>query len=198
MKNKAVFLDRDGTINEEMGYINHISRFRVFPFVAEALKILQDCGYKLIIVTNQSGVARGYFNETLVQEVHRHLGEQMLAAGVKIDAVYYCPHHPSEGSAEYRRNCTCRKPNTGMIDRAVADFDIDLSRSFMIGDRFKDVQFARKVGLKAIMVLTGYGKGEYTFQRERWEAQPDYVCENLLDASRYIRDIVEKNNQQKK
>lgn len=186
MKNKAVFLDRDGTINEEMGYINHLSRFRIFPFTAKAIALLRENGYKVIVVTNQAGVARGYFTEERVREVHLFLQNRLSKENAQIDKIYYCPHHPTEGNGKYRKTCICRKPNTGMISKAVEDFDIDLSSSYMIGDRYKDVLFAHKVGLKSIMVLTGYGKGEYTYQRDTWERKPDFLCENLLIAAQYI------------
>ncbi len=186
MKNKAVFLDRDGTINEEMGYINHLSRFRIFPFTAKAIALLRENGYKIIVVTNQAGVARGYFTEEQVREVHLFLQNRLSKENAQIDKIYYCPHHPTEGNGKYKKTCVCRKPNTGMISKAVEDFDIDLSRSYMIGDRYKDVLFAHKVGLKSIMVLTGYGKGEYTYQRDTWEQKPDFLCENLLLAAQYI------------
>ncbi len=185
---KAVFLDRDGTINEEMGYINHVSRFRVFDFVPQAIKILNDAGFKVIVVTNQSGVARGYFDENLVREIHKKLLSDLKKSGARIDGIYYCPHHPEEGRGEYKKDCACRKPNTGMIDLAVQEHQIDLSGSFMVGDRYKDILFAKKAGLRAIFVKTGYGIGEYTNQRNKWKVQPLYLAENLLDAAQFIRD----------
>ena len=184
--NKAVFLDRDGTINEEMGYINHMSRFKMFPFVPEAIRIINEAGYKVIIVTNQSGVARGYFNEELVKEIHARLIREVEMGSAKIDKIYYCPHHPIEGLGAYKRDCSCRKPNTGMIEQAVRDFDLDLSQSFMVGDRYKDILFANKAGLKPIFVKTGYGLGELTFQRNSWNMQPAYIAQNLLDAAHFI------------
>jgi len=184
--NKAVFLDRDGTINEEMGYINHVSRFKMFSFVPEAIRVFNDAGYKVIVVTNQSGVARGYFKEELVKEIHARLIKEVEMGSAKIDKIYYCPHHPIEGIGAYKKNCSCRKPNTGMIEEAVLEFDLDLSQSYMIGDRYKDTLFANNAGLKSIFVKTGYGLGELTFQQNLWENQPTHIAENLLDAAYFI------------
>jgi len=185
--NKAVFLDRDGTINEEMGYINHASRFKIFSFVPEAIHILNECGFKVIIVTNQSGIARGYFSEKLLENIHALLIEKVQKYSAKIDKIYYCPHHPEEGDELYGVDCECRKPKPGMIYRAREEFDIDLERSFMIGDRYKDSIFGKNLNLTTVMVLTGYGLGEYTYQRDTWRVQPDYICDNLLDAANIVK-----------
>ncbi len=183
---KAIFLDRDGTINEEMGYINHISRFKIFPFTFEAIKLLKECGYKIIVITNQAGLARGYFSEEILRSVHEKLMEDARRAGAPIDRLYYCPHLPGAAIKKYDRNCNCRKPKTGMLEKARDELNIDLSRSVMIGDRYKDMQFGWKMGLQTVLVLSGYGMGEYTHQRERWEKQPDMIAENLLEAAREI------------
>jgi D-glycero-D-manno-heptose 1,7-bisphosphate phosphatase len=190
--NKAVFLDRDGTINEEMGYINHVSRFKVFNFVPEAIHILNACGYKVIVVTNQSGVAKGYFKEELIKSVHAILYGELESKSARIDKIYYCPHHPEEGSPEYKIDCECRKPKPGMINAAKQEFDLDLGESFMIGDRYKDIIFGKNLGIKTIMVLTGYGLGEYTYQRESWPEKPDHICNNLLDAANFIKSSYRK------
>ncbi len=192
--NKAVFLDRDGTINEEMGYINHISRFVIFDFVPEAIRILNEGGFKVVVVTNQSGVARGYFDEQLVKEVHKKLIEKVEQAGAHIDGIYYCPHHPREGKPPYRLDCECRKPKTGMIQKAKDALNIDINRSFIIGDRYKDVEFGYKAGLRPVMVLTGYGRGEYMYQQKQWQRMPEKICANLLEAVQWIIKQDEKNN----
>jgi len=186
--NKAVFLDRDGTINEEMGYINHVSRFRVFDFVPQAIKVLNDAGFIVIVVTNQSGVARGYFDEHLVRKIHKKLLKDLKKSSARIDRIYYCPHHPEEGRGEYKKDCSCRKPKTGMVDLAVKEYNIDVRRSFMVGDRYKDILFAKKAGLQPLFVKTGYGIGEYTHQKKEWNVQPIFIAENLLDAAQFIRD----------
>src|SRR5919204_1512738 len=126
--NRAIFIDRDGTINEEVGYINHISRYRPFAFAAEAVRLINEAGWRAILVTNQSGVARGYFTEGLVAEVHAHLAAALDRGGARFDAIYYCPHHPTIGEPPYRLECDCRKPKPGLIHRAAADFRLDLAR----------------------------------------------------------------------
>ena len=195
MTDGAVFLDRDGTINEEMGYINHPQRFIIFPFVAESIKIFNRLKLKVIIVTNQSGIARGYFNESLVHKLHDQLNKEMSEQGAKIDAIYYCPHHPKEGKGEYKSDCNCRKPKPGMVLKAVKDHNINLQWSYMIGDRYKDVLFAKNLNMKSGFVLTGYGRGEFTFDKKHWDYQPDFLGENLLDVAKQIeKDIQISSN----
>lgn len=187
--NKAIFLDRDGTINEEMGYINHISRFRIFDFVFPAIRLFNKAGFKVIVITNQSGVARGYFSELLVKEIHSRLIKSAKENDAQIDGIYYCPHHKDGTIAEYKKECDCRKPKPGMLKKAMQDFSIEPDQSFMIGDRYKDMQFAFNNGLQTIMVMTGYGLGEYTYQRNSWEKEPDYICDNLLLAAQKITNL---------
>ena len=185
---RAIFLDRDGTLNEEMGYINHPYRLRIFPFAAESIKIFNQLGYKVIVVTNQSGVARGYFSEDLLIKIHTLMKMEIKKKGGNIDAFYYCPHHPTEGDKKYKINCTCRKPKTGMIKQAVKDFQINLESSYGIGDRYKDILFAKQNKMQSGFVLTGYGRGEYEYQRENWTVFPDLVGNNLLDLAKQIRE----------
>ena len=184
----AIFLDRDGTLNEEMGYINHPQRLHIFPFAAESVKIFNQLGYKVIVVTNQSGIARGYFSEDLLKDIHMQMQKEIEDEGGHIDAFYYCPHHPTEGHTPYRINCSCRKPKAGMIKQAVRDFQIRLETSYGIGDRYKDILFARQNKMQSGFVLTGYGQGEFEYQRDKWEVFPDIVGENLLDLARKIRN----------
>jgi D-glycero-D-manno-heptose 1,7-bisphosphate phosphatase len=185
-QNIGVFIDRDGTISEEVGYINHVSRYQVYPWTGEAIRILNEAGLKVMVVTNQAGVARGYFTEELLGEVHQKLVAEMTRAGAHFDAIYYCPHHPTVGEPPYRQECNCRKPKTGMVDRAAAEFEIDLSKSFVIGDRYGDIELAHNVGARSVFVLSGYGLGEYEYQRHNWKQQPEWVAKNLLDASQWI------------
>jgi D-glycero-D-manno-heptose 1,7-bisphosphate phosphatase len=187
MKRPAVFIDRDGTISEEVGYINHPSRFRVFPYSAEAIRILNNNGWLAIVITNQAGVARGYFPEEMIASVHDRLKTDL--ANARLDAIYYCAHHPSVGEPPYRFDCDCRKPKTGLIDCAVKDFEIDLEASWMVGDRYSDVELARNAGLHSAFVLSGYGCGEWEYQRNAWKHQPDIVCENLLEAVNRITGL---------
>jgi len=182
MTRRAVFIDRDGTISEEVGYVNHPSRFRVFPYSAQAIKFLNQNGWLAIVVTNQAGVARGYFSEEMITTVHNELTRQLNKDGAQLDQIYYCAHHPTVGEPPYRVDCDCRKPRAGLIHRAVRDFDIDLAKSWMIGDRYSDVKLALNAGLHSAFVLSGYGRGEWEFQRQSWSDPPELVCENLLEA----------------
>ena len=188
MKRRAVFIDRDGTISEEIGYVNHPSRYRVFAYAAEAIKLLNEAGWLAILITNQAGVARGYFTEDVIGAVHNLLAQELARGGARLDAIYYCPHHPSVGEPPYRFDCDCRKPKPGLIRRAAAEFDIDLAGSWMIGDRYSDTELARNAGLRAALVLSGYGRGEWEYQRASWRYQPDLVAENLLEAVSKIRE----------
>ncbi|MDQ1524130.1 MAG: D-glycero-D-manno-heptose 1,7-bisphosphate phosphatase [Pyrinomonadaceae bacterium] len=185
-QHRAVFIDRDGTISEEVGYVNHPSRFRVFPYAAEAIKQLNEAGWLAVLVTNQAGVARGYFTEDVIGAVHTLLAQELERGGARLDAIYYCPHHPSVGEPPYRFDCDCRKPRPGLIRRAADDLDIDLERSWMVGDRYGDTELARNAGTRAALVLSGYGRGEWEYQRAAWRHQPDLVAENLLEAVRKI------------
>ncbi|HEX8633878.1 MAG TPA: HAD family hydrolase [Pyrinomonadaceae bacterium] len=185
-RRRAVFIDRDGTISEEVGYVNHPSRYRVFPYAAEAVKLLNEAGWLAVLITNQAGVARGYFTEDVIGAVHTLLAGELERGGARLDAVYYCPHHPSVGEPPYRFDCDCRKPRPGLIRRAAADLDIDIARSWMIGDRYSDTELARNAGARAALVLSGYGRGEWEYQRGAWRHQPDLVAENLLEAVRTI------------
>jgi D-glycero-D-manno-heptose 1,7-bisphosphate phosphatase len=183
---RAVFIDRDGTISEEVGYVNHVSRYRVFPFAARAVRLLNEAGWLAILVTNQAGVARGYFREALIGEVHALLARELERGGARLDAVYYCPHHPSVGEPPYRSDCDCRKPRPGLIRRAAAELGLDLSRCWMVGDRYSDTELARNAGVRAAFVLTGYGRGELEHQSGGWTHRPDLVAEDLLEAVRRI------------
>lgn len=187
--NHAVFIDRDGTISEEVGYINHTSRFRLFPYAAAAIEQLHEAGYLAILVTNQAGVARGYFSEDMVKAVHQRMTEELEASGATLDAVYYCAHHPSVGEPPYRYDCDCRKPKPGLLLRAASDFNLDLTNSWMVGDRYSDVELARNAGVKSVLVLSGYGRGEWEHQRDNWTILPDLVAEDLLEAVSLIRSL---------
>ena len=187
--NRAVFIDRDGTLSEEVGYINHPERFRLFPYTAEAIKRLNENGWLAIVTTNQAGVARGYFSEEMIQTVHKGMEDQLASAGARLDAIYYCAHHPSVGEPPYRVDCDCRKPKPGLITQAAADFQVDLKNSWMVGDRYSDIQLARNAGVHSAFVLSGYGRGEWEHQRQSWTEQPDMVAENLLQV---VLNLVEE------
>ena len=186
MKRPAVFIDRDGTISEEVGYVNHPSRFRLFPYSAEAIRVLNDAGWLAIVITNQAGVARGYFSEDLMHEINAQLIRELQNESARLDALYYCVHHPSVGEAPYCVDCECRKPKPGLIQQAAKDFEIDLAASWMAGDRYSDIELARNAGLRSAFVLSGYGRGEWEYQSQGWEHRPDLVCEDLLEAVKSI------------
>jgi D-glycero-D-manno-heptose 1,7-bisphosphate phosphatase len=179
---RAVFIDRDGTLSEEVGYINHPSRFRLFPYAAPAIKLLNESGWLAIVTTNQAGVARGYFSEDMIQTVHAAMTGELERDGAQLDAIYYCAHHPSVGEAPYRFDCDCRKPKPGLISRAAREFEIDLAASWMVGDRYSDVELARNAGVNSAFVLSGYGRGEWEHQRAGWATQPDLVAADLFAA----------------
>ncbi len=189
--NRAIFMDRDGTVSYEIGYVNHPDRFKIFPFSGRAIQMINASPFLAILVTNQAGVARGYFTEDLVPEVHKRLEEQLAEEGAYLDAIYYCPHHPRGVVKEYAIDCPCRKPKPGMLYKARDEFDIDLENSYVIGDKITDIELARNVGATGIFVLTGYGLGEYTYQRDSWKVEPDYIAKNLFDA---VSWIFEKEN----
>lgn len=186
MSRAAIFMDRDGTICEEVGYVNHLSRSRLLPGSAEAIKLANDADFLVIVATNQSGVARGLFDEALVQEVNRQMVARVREAGARIDAVYYCPHHPREGSPPFRQECDCRKPLPGMLRRAAREHDIDLRASWMIGDSLVDLEAAAAAEVNSVHVLTGYGRGLVAHHAARFRTQPAHTAEDLLAAVRFI------------
>jgi D-glycero-D-manno-heptose 1,7-bisphosphate phosphatase len=188
----AVFLDRDGTINEQMGYINHSSRFHLLPHAARAIKLLNDNNVPVIVVSNQSGLARGYFPVELLEEVNEKMKSLLAREGARIDGLYYCPHHPEAKEEQYRRDCDCRKPKTGMLQQAAEEMNIDLARSFLAGDRWSDVKCAHRAGCSSILVLTGYGLGDYRYIGPSQEIQPAYVAENLLEAVEWILPRIDR------
>lgn len=175
----AVFMDRDGTISEEVGYINHPDRFRLLKRTAKAIKLLNKNNILAIVVTNQAGVGRGYFKEEMIGVVHKKMENLLAKSGAHLDAVYYCPHHPKD-------NCNCRKPKPGMLLAAKEKFGVDLTKSYVIGDKYSDVEFAHSNGAKGILVLTGYGKGAYEYEKEQWSRGPDYVAGDLYDAVEWV------------
>jgi D-glycero-D-manno-heptose 1,7-bisphosphate phosphatase len=186
----AVFLDRDGTINEEGGYINHVDRLKLIDGAAEAVALLGSHGLKTIVVTNQAGVARGYYPAEHLPKLHDRLRELLKEGGAELDAIYYCPHHPDVGEPPFRKDCDCRKPRLGMIRSAEREHGVDAARSYMVGDKISDVEFGRKAGCKSILVLTGYGKGELEYHRDKLSGEPDYIADDLLDAAKWIvRDL---------
>jgi len=184
----GLFLDRDGTINEEVDFLSSPHHVRILPHAAEAIREANALGFKVIVVSNQSGVARGIFTEKELAEVNAKVLELLERDGAHIDALYYCPNHPDGTVAPYNIDSDCRKPKTGMLMRGVKEFNIDLSRSFMVGDRATDIQAGNNAGATSILVLTGYGKEQLNRIREE-NVPVEHVAENLLDAVRYIKTL---------
>jgi len=181
----AVFMDRDGTLTEEVGYVNHPSRLRLLPRSAEAVRRLNAAGIAAVVVTNQAGIARGYFSAEVLAAVNAALVSQLKDAGAHLDGVYACTHHPTEGEPPYRMACECRKPKPGLLLQAAADLGLDLARSTLVGDKGSDLVAARAVDARAVLVLTGYGLGEWEYRRDKLPVAPDHVAGDLLGAAEW-------------
>lgn len=182
----AAFIDRDGTLTEEVGYVNHPRRLQLLPRSAEAIRHLNAAGIAAVVVTNQAGVARGYFSEDVLQATNAALVEQLKRAGACLDGVYVCPHHPTEGQPPFRAHCECRKPKPGLVLRAASELGLDLAASTVVGDRPSDLATAQAVGARGVLVLTGYGRGEWEYRRETFTVMPHHVAADLLDAVEWI------------
>jgi D-glycero-D-manno-heptose 1,7-bisphosphate phosphatase len=181
---RAVFLDRDGTLIEEVGYLDRVERLELYPWTIDAVRALNRAGLRVVLVSNQSGVARGFFTETIVDEVHRALASRLAEGGARLDAYYYCPHHPDGKVTAYAIACECRKPKRGLVDRAVRELGVDPARSFVVGDRWLDVELARSVGARGVLVRTGYGAAEEA--RAPAGVAADAVVDNLAGAVSWI------------
>jgi len=178
----AIFIDRDGCLTEEVGYVNHPSRIRLLPRTAEAIRRLNRSGIAAVMVTNQTGIARGYFSEETLHAANARMVAELAAGGARLDGLYVCMHHPTLGEPPYRADCDCRKPRPGLLTRAAAELGLDLRASVMVGDKFSDVAAGQAVGALGVLVLTGYGRGEWEYQRQAQPVKPDHVAEDLLDA----------------
>jgi D-glycero-D-manno-heptose 1,7-bisphosphate phosphatase len=179
----AVFLDRDGTLIEEVGYLNRLDRVRFFPWTVDAVRVLGEAGLPVFVVTNQAGVARGYFDEQLVRDTHALIDGRMREGRARVDGYYYCPHHPDGRVEAYRVTCDCRKPKPGMILRAAREHELDLARSFVVGDRWIDVETGRASGATTVLVTTGYGLEE---DDRPCGLEADKVAVNLMEAAGWI------------
>jgi len=181
-KHAAVFFDRDGTINEEVGYLSSLDQLNIYPGSYEAVRLVNEAGMKAVVITNQSGVARGFFPEAFLGVLHRRMRELLAEKGASIDGFYYCPHHPTEGNETYRRKCGCRKPETGMLTAAAEELHIDLERSYLIGDHASDMEAARRASAKGIMVRTGHGGIEIG----KAGHLADFIADDVLEAVNWI------------
>ena len=186
MTNLAILLDRDGTLNEENGHIITPDKFRLYSFAAEAVRLINESGRMALVLTNQSGIARDYLTEATLRKIHDLMEEKLRLQGARIDAIYYCAHHPEHGSPPYRLDCDCRKPRPGLVKKAAMDFNLELNRCYVIGDRYRDIEAGHAAGARGVLVMTGLGRYEYESDRSHWPRQPDHVAENLLDAVKWI------------
>lgn len=184
----GIFLDRDGTVNQEVNFLTSPEGLELIPRSASAIHEANQLGFRVFIVTNQSGIARGLLTEDQLAHIHRVLIEKLREEDARIDAVYYCPHHPEGEESLFAVDCSCRKPNTGMVERAQREFPLDLKRSFVIGDRLIDIQLGNNAGIPAILVLTGYGKEELDRCRQAG-ARIEHVAADLYDAMQYIKRV---------
>ena len=182
----AVFLDRDGTIIVEKDFLGDPAGVELLPRAAEAIRLLNEQGYLAICVSNQSGVARGYYGEEAVRAVNDRLLAVLREQRASLDGIFYCPHHPHGTMPEYRVICDCRKPKTGMAKRAIEKFAIDLARSVMIGDRANDVQFGKNLGIPTVLVTTGYGLSEKERIEDERLPAPDCVTRDLDEAVKWV------------
>ena len=190
MKKRAVFLDRDGTLNDDVGYPGSYGRVSVFPYSFDAVRKINAAEMLAVVIPNQSGVGRGYFSEDDLREIHRRMAEEFASRGARLDGFYFCPHYPLSADPLYRLDCVCRKPGPEMGLRAARDLDIDLGSSYMVGDKVEDVQFGRNIGAVPVLVLTGYGRESAKQLREEGRP-PAHIGATLLEAVDWILEDAE-------
>lgn len=191
---KAVFLDRDGTLNNDPnGYISKVEDFNLFDYSVNALKIFQELGYNIFVVSNQSGIARGIFTEEQLNLIHESFLQDMSAQNINITKIYYCPYHPDGIIEKYRQDSDLRKPQTGMFNLAHKEYDIEKKSSYMIGDKYDDILFAHNAGIKSILVLSGNGKNTLKTLNQK-NIKPDFIAETLLTAANLLKLLAQQNN----
>ncbi len=175
MVNKAVFIDRDGTINIDVHYLDDPEKFEMYSGVGEGVKKLIDNGFKIIVITNQSGIGRGYFSESQLFKIHERMKQIFHHYGVILDGIYYCPHHPDD-------KCNCRKPNTGLFDAAISDHNINCKKSYMLGDKILDIVAGNRIGVKTILIPEPHLREKLIENKDFWEKKPDFIADNFLHA----------------
>ena len=180
----AVFLDRDGTLIEDVGYVDRIERLRFYPWSIECVRLLRQAGYAVVVVTNQAGVARGMVDKRTVTDVHDMIQGRLAEVGHRLDGHYSCPHLEDAPVAAYRRTCACHKPKPGLVEQAASELHLNVGRSIVVGDRWTDVQLARAVGARAVLVRTGYGASQE--RRPPDGVRADAVVETLVEAVGWI------------
>ena len=183
---KAVFLDRDGTINHDPGYISKTEQFELYPYAAEAIKLFNNSGFYTFVVTNQSGVARGHFSLEEVDAIHKKMTKKLAEKGAYIDEIFIAPYHKDGVVKPYNIDHPDRKPELGLFRKAKKLYEFAVNKSFMIGDRYSDIVFGRRAGLKTILVTTGEGESEFMDNRDSWDYQPDFIVKDLLIAAKFI------------
>lgn len=181
----AVFLDRDGTINQEVGYVRELDALQLIPGAGAALKMLNEAGILAILATNQSGPARGYYDEAWIDALHGRLASLLAAEGARLDDVYYCPHLPEGTVARYSGPCRCRKPEPGMLEDAALKWGLDLQMAYMIGDKATDVEVGQRAGCKTVLLRSGYG-AQVLAGTYQWSCQPDLVADDLAEAVQWV------------
>jgi D-glycero-D-manno-heptose 1,7-bisphosphate phosphatase len=184
MQLPCVFFDRDGTLNEDVGYLDRIERLVLYPECIDAVRLLNRAGYLIAVVTNQAGVAQGIYSEDTVRGIHHHIAARFEAGRARIDGFYYCPHLADAPVEAYRRECDCRKPRPGLVRQAERELGVDLARSFVVGDRWRDIEMGRAVGARTALVRTGYGRTEEAKPPEGLAA--DIVVDNVMQAVVWI------------
>jgi D-glycero-D-manno-heptose 1,7-bisphosphate phosphatase len=183
-KRPCVLFDRDGTINEDVGYLDRLERLVLYPACIDAVRLLNRAGFLTAVITNQAGVAHGLYGEGFVQELHQHIAARFEAGGARIDGFFYCPHSPEAALVAYRRQCDCRKPRPGLVRQAERALNLDLQRSVVVGDRWRDVETGLAVGASTVLVRTGYGRTEELRPPDGVAA--DVVVDNIMDAAVWI------------
>ena len=196
MMRRAVFLDRDGVICTEESYISDPRQLRLIPGAVEAIRLFNQSGLAAVVITNQSGVARGFFPEEAIADMNLAMKELLKEYGACLDGIYYCPHHPEGIIEPYRKECDCRKPAAGLLMRAARDHGIDLSRSYLVGDKRTDLECACRAGVKGILVLTGYGAEECKHIDHAPGVHPAIIAADLREAAGWIlKDLRSSNHE---
>jgi D-glycero-D-manno-heptose 1,7-bisphosphate phosphatase len=186
MHQPAVFFDRDGTLNAEVCYLSSPEQFQLIGQAADAIRELKLAGFRVVVFTNQAGIARGYFTEQQLAAVHDHMRRVLAQSGASLDGVYYCPHHPEHGIGPWKTHCECRKPKPGMLRQAASELQIDLAQSFVVGDKVLDLEAGHAVGARTVLVRTGYGQQSECTLPEHPSVQPEFIADDAWQAAQWI------------
>lgn len=188
MGNKAVFIDRDGTINVDGPYLSDPDKFEMYSGVGEGVKKLKENGFKIIVITNQSGIARGYFTENDLGDIHAKMEKEFKKFNVELDGIYYCPHHPDD-------NCNCRKPKTGLFEIAIRDHDIDIKESYMLGDKMLDIEAGTKINTRTILIPVTHSNIKILTKNYEMKYFPDYIAKDFITAVEWILNSIPKTGE---